>query len=63
MSAIARYIVDAIVLEHRSPTQLACDHGLSRSWIYCPTPTFPRRRLRSVGATLAAAALLLAPGR
>lgn len=35
MSAIARYIVDAIVLEQRSPTQLACDHGLSRSWIYC----------------------------
>ena len=35
MSALARYIVDAIVLEHRSPTQLARDHGLSRSWIYC----------------------------
>src|SRR5262249_46161488 len=35
MSALARYIVDAIVLEHRSPTQLARHHGLSRSWIYC----------------------------
>jgi transposase InsO family protein len=34
MSALGRYIVDAIVLEHRSPTQLARDHGVSRSWIY-----------------------------
>ena len=34
MSALARYIVDAIVLEHRSPTQLARDHGVARSWIY-----------------------------
>ena len=34
MSALGRYIVDAIVLEHRSPTKLARDHGLSRSWIY-----------------------------
>ena len=34
MSALGRYIVDAIVLEHRSPTQLAHDHGISRSWIY-----------------------------
>ena len=34
MSAVGHYIVDAIVLEHRSPTQLAGDHGISRSWIY-----------------------------
>src|SRR5262245_46713562 len=34
MSALGRYVVDAIVLEHRSPTQLARDHGISRSWIY-----------------------------
>jgi len=34
MSALGRYIVDAIVLEHRSPTQLARDHQISRSWIY-----------------------------
>jgi hypothetical protein len=31
--ALGRYIVDAIVLEHRGPTQLARDHGISRSWI------------------------------
>src|SRR2546428_6440553 len=34
MSALGRYIVDAIVLEHRSPSTLARDHGISRSWIY-----------------------------
>lgn len=36
MSSLARYIVDAVVLEHRSPTDLARDHNISRSWIYCP---------------------------
>ena len=34
MSALARYLVDAIVLEHRSPSQLARDHRVARSWIY-----------------------------
>ena len=34
MSALGRYIVDAVVLEHRSPTELARVHQISRSWIY-----------------------------
>ena len=34
MSALARYIVDAVVLDHRSPTALAQAHGISRRWIY-----------------------------
>ena len=34
MSALGRYIVDAVVLERRSPTQLARDHGISRRWIH-----------------------------
>jgi transposase InsO family protein len=34
MSALGRYIVDAVVLEHRSPTELARLHGVSRRWIY-----------------------------
>ena len=34
MSALGRYIVDAIVLEGRSPTQLARDYAISRSRIY-----------------------------
>jgi transposase InsO family protein len=34
MSSLGRYIVDAVLIEHRSPVQLARDHGISRSWIY-----------------------------
>jgi transposase len=34
MSALGRYIIDAVVLEHRSPTKLARDHRISRSRIY-----------------------------
>lgn len=34
MSATARYIVDAVVLERRSPTELARTHKVSRAWIY-----------------------------
>jgi transposase InsO family protein len=34
MSNRARYIVEAIVLEHRSPSELARTHKVSRSWIY-----------------------------
>jgi transposase len=34
MSTLGRYIVDAIVLEHRSRSRLARDHHVSRSWIY-----------------------------
>lgn len=34
MSSLGRYIVDAVLLEHRSPTELARDHGISRRWIH-----------------------------
>jgi transposase InsO family protein len=34
MSGLGRYIVDAVVLEHRSPTQLARDHGVSKRWVF-----------------------------
>ena len=34
MSALGRYIVEAVVLEGRSPTDLALVHGISRRWIY-----------------------------
>ncbi len=34
MSVLARYIVDAVVLERRSPTELARAHGISRRWIH-----------------------------
>lgn len=32
--ALGRYVVDAVVLEGRSPTELARSHGISRTWIY-----------------------------
>ena len=32
--ALGRYVVDAVVLEGRSPTELARSHGISRAWIY-----------------------------
>ena len=31
---LGRYVVDAIVLEGRSPSELAKSHHISRSWIY-----------------------------
>ncbi|MEX1278973.1 MAG: IS481 family transposase [Chloroflexota bacterium] len=31
---LERYVVDAIVLEGRSPTEIARRHGISRSWLY-----------------------------
>ncbi len=34
MSAIGRYIVDAVLLEHRSPTELARTHKISRRQVY-----------------------------
>src|SRR5437588_12534700 len=34
MSGVGRYIVDAVVLEHRSPTQLGRDHGISKRWVF-----------------------------
>jgi transposase InsO family protein len=34
MSGVAHYIVDAVVLEGRSPTQLARDHGISKRWVF-----------------------------
>jgi transposase InsO family protein len=34
MAALGRYIVDAVVLEHRSPTRLARDHGISERWVF-----------------------------
>ena len=34
MSAIARYVVDAVVVERRSPTQVARECGISKRWIF-----------------------------
>jgi transposase InsO family protein len=34
MSGLGRYIVDAVVLEHRSPTRLARDNEISERWVF-----------------------------
>ena len=34
MPVLGRYIVDAVLIERRSPSQLARDHGISRRWIH-----------------------------
>src|SRR5260370_24694563 len=34
MTGLGRYSVDAGVLDHRSPTQLARDHKISTRWIF-----------------------------
>jgi transposase InsO family protein len=33
-AGMARYVVDAVVLEGRSPREVASAHGISKSWIY-----------------------------
>lgn len=42
MSATARYVVDAVVLEQRSPSELARTHNVSRAWIYKMLKRFRR---------------------
>ena len=57
---LGRYVVDAIVLEGRSPTELAKSHCLSRTWIYDLVKRFrsggywalePRSRSRACART------------
>ena len=31
---LGRYVVDAVLVEGRSPSELARSHGVSRTWIY-----------------------------
>jgi transposase len=33
-TGMARYVVDAVLLESRSPREVAQAHGISKSWIY-----------------------------
>lgn len=62
MSGLGRYIVDAVVLEHRSPTQLARDHDISKRWIFKLLRRFKEGGYASL-EPLAATQVLLAPGR
>jgi transposase InsO family protein len=70
---LARYLVDAAVLEGRSPTELARSHGVSRSWVYgliaryrvggyealTPRSRRPRSCAHQVGADVQAAIVQL----
>jgi transposase InsO family protein len=38
--SLGRYVVDAVLLEGRSPSELAKQHGISRSWIYALAARF-----------------------
>ena len=49
MSGLGRYIVDAVVLEHRSPTQLARDHDISKRWIFRALTLEPNRNYYGLG--------------
>ncbi|HET7421014.1 MAG TPA: IS481 family transposase [Candidatus Dormibacteraeota bacterium] len=71
--ALGRYMVDAVVLEGRSPTELARTHGISRSWLnelvarfraggypaLEPRSRRPRTSPRQVGPEVEAAVLQL----
>jgi len=50
MSDRGRYIVEAIVLEHRSPSELTRTHKVSRSWIYKMLERFKRSCAHQVEA-------------
>ncbi len=38
--SLGRYLVDAVLIERRSPSELARQHGISRSWIYALVARF-----------------------
>ena len=38
--SLGRYVVDAVLFEGRSPSELAKQHGISRSWIYALVARF-----------------------
>jgi len=70
-----RYMVDAVVLEGRKPSELARAHGISKSWIYKLVDRFqrggytalepksrrPRSSPRQVNPEVQAAVVELAP--
>src|SRR5688572_27660784 len=70
---LGRYVVDAVLVEGRSPSELARSHGVSRTWIYELVKRFraggypaleprsrrPKRCPHQYGAEIEAAVLLL----
>ena len=70
---LERYVVDAVLIEKRSPTEIATAHGISRSWLYeliarvrgggyealAPHSRRPRSCPREVGEQVVASVLQL----
>jgi transposase len=69
---LERYVVDAVLIEKRSPTEIARAHGISRSWLYTliarvrggdealqPHSRRPRSSPREVGEQVVATVLQL----
>ena|SRR2546425_9305204 len=70
---LERYVVDAVLIEKRSPTEIAKAHGVSRSWLYAliarvrgggyealePHSRRPRSSPREVGEQVVATVLQL----
>ena len=70
---LERYVVDAVLIEKRSPTEVAKAHGISRSWLYqliarvrgggyealAPHSRRPRSSPRAAGAEVIATVLQL----
>ena len=70
---LERYVVDAVLIEKRSPTDVARAHGISRSWLYrliarvngggyqalAPQSRRPRSSPRAVGEKMVATVLQL----
>src|ERR1700732_2799368 len=70
---LERYVVDAVLIEKRSPTDVARAHGISRSWLYrlitrvrsggyealAAQTRRPRSSPRAVGETVVATVLQL----
>ena len=49
---VARFVVDAVVLEGRSCRDVAASHGVSKSWVAQAGRPLPDRRLRRRRAAL-----------
>jgi transposase len=60
--SLGRYVVEAIVSEGRSPTEVARQHRISRSWIYELLARHRQGWFRGFRTPLQKTAVLLPPG-
>jgi transposase len=60
---LERYVVDAVVLEGRSPREIARLHGISKSWIYALLARFHAGGYEALLPRVSSASLLRPSGR